>query len=316
MKRVFIAGEGRNELGGRAAEPPWTNPEPGFIEAFMRNVSPDGWEVAGARAWKRLVSLRIGKGRGPKEKQNVQAAILFAVERECDVVALLRDRDRDKDRQAWIEAGLELARQRHGDQIEIAAAVVIECLEAWVLALAGTTKTEKLSVPGAKSKLGPVTTEQMVAQVESSDLSAIANDAHSLRRWHSDLAAALGVGQPEQRRSAWTPPLTYPMILAMRRALVAIFLLTGSCAEDGDDANPQCEDCDNHESCPSGQPTINPLVSCDTVDAQCFYCDQVMRRFVCQDDGNGNLNWMDAGEADMCPPPPDDTGDDGDGGTG
>jgi hypothetical protein len=108
----------------------------------------------------------------------------------------------------------------------------------------------------------------------------------------------------------------------MRRALLTvlpfmlIMLTSGSCADEGDDGNPRCDDCDNADSCPSVQPTINPLLPCDVVDAQCFYCGQVMRRFVCQDQG-GNLQWIDNGEADMCPPPSNDSsGGDGDGGTG
>ncbi|MCA9708570.1 MAG: hypothetical protein KDK70_22160 [Myxococcales bacterium] len=95
----------------------------------------------------------------------------------------------------------------------------------------------------------------------------------------------------------------------MRRiplVLVSMLLASSGCPEDepAPSGPPICEDCDNAESCPGDQPNQNPLEPCDEADAACFYCGPQMRRYVCQPNGSGELRWQDAGEADMCPPPP------------
>jgi hypothetical protein len=99
------------------------------------------------------------------------------------------------------------------------------------------------------------------------------------------------------------------MIGAMRRALLSTVLALVGCPEDEPDGNPRCDECEQADACPDIQPTINPLVACEEQDAECFYCGAVRRRFVCADDGMGGaLMWRDRGEADMCPPPSEDTG--------
>ena len=97
----------------------------------------------------------------------------------------------------------------------------------------------------------------------------------------------------------------------MRRLVVIALLLAGACEEDeGPQGIAQCVDCEQDMTCPETQPGINPLVSCDTVDAQCFYCGEQMRRFVCQGaaEGDNDLRWRDNGVAEMCPAPSMDTG--------
>lgn len=95
----------------------------------------------------------------------------------------------------------------------------------------------------------------------------------------------------------------------MRRALAVLLpLVLGiglGCPEDEPERSgpPRCEDCDNDPSCPAFQPSLNPLMDCDELDAQCFYCGPVMRRYQCTPDSSDELRWQDVGEADMCPPP-------------
>ncbi len=88
--------------------------------------------------------------------------------------------------------------------------------------------------------------------------------------------------------------------------LAALCLGTG-CPEPEPEPSepPRCIDCDNDPTCPALQPPLNPLASCTEMDATCFYCGPTMRRYVCQPAGDGQLRWQDNGEADMCPPPPD-----------
>ncbi|MCH9688795.1 MAG: hypothetical protein K0V04_45605 [Deltaproteobacteria bacterium] len=94
----------------------------------------------------------------------------------------------------------------------------------------------------------------------------------------------------------------------MRCLLVVLLLLSSGCPEEepAPSGPPRCEDCDNDPSCPDFQPTLNPLMDCQSMDATCFYCGPVMRRYVCQPAANGDLQWQDNGEADMCPPPSED----------
>lgn len=51
MTRVFLCGEGRNELGSRVGHPSCeikTEPYPGFIEATLERVAPGRAHVVGA----------------------------------------------------------------------------------------------------------------------------------------------------------------------------------------------------------------------------------------------------------------------------
>lgn len=93
----------------------------------------------------------------------------------------------------------------------------------------------------------------------------------------------------------------------MRHVLLALTLALCGC-DSGDDEPtgiPLCTDCDNDAACPATQPGINPLQTCDTAQAVCFYCSTVMRSFVCEGGGDtdGDLRWRDNGVPDMCPAP-------------
>ena len=51
MKRVLLAGEGKHELGGWAGHPSYRNrAKQGVLEALLRQVAADGWEIAEAMA--------------------------------------------------------------------------------------------------------------------------------------------------------------------------------------------------------------------------------------------------------------------------
>lgn len=53
--KVFLGGEGPNELGGRVKESMYRDPspEPGVLEALLRQINP-GFTVTGALVWKRI----------------------------------------------------------------------------------------------------------------------------------------------------------------------------------------------------------------------------------------------------------------------
>ncbi len=70
MIRVFLAGEGPNELGAFGKEEsfqPSNDKErrqsPGVLEALLRHVQEDGWEVTGGIRWKDIRKLQVGGGK-------------------------------------------------------------------------------------------------------------------------------------------------------------------------------------------------------------------------------------------------------------
>jgi hypothetical protein len=80
--------------------------------------------------------------------------------------------------------------------LRIAGATAIPTLEAWLLALAGRTKTESLSRSAAQDALETLgvkgkNTADMRAWVERYGVESIAADAASLRDWVLQLRIAL-----------------------------------------------------------------------------------------------------------------------------
>jgi hypothetical protein len=107
MIEVFLAGEGRNELGGWCSERAYREdpPTPGVLETLARRAAPSGWRVRDAIQWKNIPKLQIGsKGKGV-ERKTILAARLRASERGCSVLMFSRDRDSAKntERQREIE---------------------------------------------------------------------------------------------------------------------------------------------------------------------------------------------------------------------
>lgn len=98
MIKVFLAGEGPNELGGWSNERIYRDERPllGVLESLARQVVPTGWDVHDAMVWKDIPKLAIGtRGQG-LERKTVLAARLHAKESGCDVVLFSRDRDGPK----------------------------------------------------------------------------------------------------------------------------------------------------------------------------------------------------------------------------
>ena len=100
MIKVFLGGEGANELGTRGQRPP--GDDPGVIETLLRRVRPDGWRVEGAIVWKEIRKYQAGAAAhypAHGETYNVLRLLLLAYERDCKMVVFLRDVDGDEGRQ-------------------------------------------------------------------------------------------------------------------------------------------------------------------------------------------------------------------------
>jgi hypothetical protein len=196
--KVFLAGEGRNELGGWWKERIYREERPhlGVLESLARHVVPTGWEVHDAMVWKDIPKLAIGTRGMGLERKTVLAARLHATESGCDVVLFSRDRDGPKKDEREHEIEGVLAELAADPGVAVAGAVCIERLESWLLALSGRSRTEDFGnaqVDEELAKLGvpKKDTVRMLELVERRGLAQVPGDARSLRTWIDRVRAVL-----------------------------------------------------------------------------------------------------------------------------
>jgi hypothetical protein len=188
-KKVFLAGEGSNDLGGWHKETMHRGkfPYPGILETLLKMIKPDGWVISDAIAWKEIKNYRAGD-HGNHDEQNVRRACLMAKEKKCDVIALCRDSDGHMERIADIQKGIESAKALWSDILGIIGGCAIPCIEGWVLAILGNRHTESLSRTQVKAHIinagiEPKKTAPMVKKIEHFGQASIADDALSLKSW-------------------------------------------------------------------------------------------------------------------------------------
>ncbi len=184
-RRVYLGGEGRNELGSRCGHPSYrTEDELGVIEALLRAIRSDGWSVAGAREWRTIRKLDA-KGPTPNDERNVLALALEAKRSAADTLAFVRDEDDDEARPRIIADAVLKAECLFPD-IKIIGAASVPVLEGWLLAIEGEHRTEQLSKAAAQGRLrerGVETTAHMVDIAHRADIRRIPADAESLGGW-------------------------------------------------------------------------------------------------------------------------------------
>ena len=186
--KVFLCGEGSNELGSRCGSPNYQDDsKPGVIETLLRRVQDQGWEVDGAIQWKGITKLRGPRRRIPREEQNVLGLVFTAKKKRARVLAFVRDADDDKQRPKVIAAAIDKAKEKFPD-VEVIGCAAVPVLEAWILAMQGEHGTENLSKAAAQSKLSEVKppsndTAAMVEIATSVTLEKLPKDATSLRAW-------------------------------------------------------------------------------------------------------------------------------------
>ena len=184
LVRVFLGGEGRNELGGRAGHSVYPSEEPGVIETLLRGCQPDGWQVCGSTPWCKITKF-AAKGPTPREERNVLGLVLMAKRAQSHVVAFVRDADTDKDRPIVIDAAIRKADETFPG-IDVIGGTAVPVLEAWVLAMRGERGTEAMSKVDAKRRLDEVGAADTAAMVEAARrvvVDKISQDARGLRRW-------------------------------------------------------------------------------------------------------------------------------------
>lgn len=151
MLKVFLGGEGNNDIGAR-----WYRPmgdQPGVVEVLLRKVRATGWHVAGARSWQAIRKYRAGGALGKadhEDARNVLGLVLHAYEDACEMLAFVRDHDGDDLREREIHrildgiAGLGFA-EEYRYKLAIVGGVARPKLEGWMLCLLGVAGTDQMS---------------------------------------------------------------------------------------------------------------------------------------------------------------------------
>jgi hypothetical protein len=151
MLKVFLGGEGNNDLGTRWRQPPGDSP--GVIEALLRRARPDGWRVAGAQDWKSIRKYRAGAARARpdhEDARNVRGLVLHAYEEACEMLAFVRDDDGDERREPAIRQALEAIAslgfaEEYRYELAIVGGVARPTLEGWILSLLGVAGTDAMT---------------------------------------------------------------------------------------------------------------------------------------------------------------------------
>ena len=175
--RVFLAGEGRTELGEWAKEPPYRERpgEKGVLVALIERVASDAVTIVDGLAWSKIRKYKAGNHASPEER-NVLGLALSALRARCDVVVFSRDRDGSTDRQGDLEAGIRRARELFAG-LKVVGGVAIENIEGWVLVLSGVASGER--VPPKKTK------SELETRFRITTVSQMVDAASRLRRWTS-----------------------------------------------------------------------------------------------------------------------------------
>jgi hypothetical protein len=185
--KVFLGGEGGNELGSRCGDPTYQDGgNLGVIETLLRGVQSTGWSVIGAKKWCQIRKLR-SKGPTPREERNVLGLAHEAERAQARVLAFVRDADDDRNRPKVIADAIGRAEDLF-PKVTIIGSVAIPVLEGWILAMLGEHGTEKLGKAAAQSKLvakgiARRDTGAMVNAATKVALDRLPKDATSLRAW-------------------------------------------------------------------------------------------------------------------------------------
>jgi hypothetical protein len=181
MLKVFLGGEGKNDIGTRCDRP--MGDQPGVVETLLRRVRASGWHVAGARSWRLIRKYRAGAARKRADHDdvhNVLGLVLEAYENACEMLVFVRDRDREELREQAIRRVLETIAtfgfaEEYRYELAIVGGVPKPKLEGWILCLLGVAGTDRMTTARVDREVAslPVvakSTEHYVAIAESATL--------------------------------------------------------------------------------------------------------------------------------------------------
>jgi hypothetical protein len=197
--KIYLSGEGRNELGFRVRHEVYQQPEdgPGVVEALLFAVALTEFEIVGAMQWNKIVKYEAYKGPRParNEARTVLGLALDARRAGADVLAFLRDQDGHPERTSIIQDAIATAESQFAP-LKVVGHTPVQVLEAWMLALLGEHGSEAWSRTKAQKLLaqrGKSTTAEMVEIVQGALPSCeLPADAKSLRLWLDRAKKVLG----------------------------------------------------------------------------------------------------------------------------
>jgi hypothetical protein len=196
MLKVFLGGEGNNDIGTR-----WYRPmgdEPGVVEILLRRIRSSGWQVVGARTWQSIRKYRAGSSVGKAhhaDARNVLGLVLHAYEDACEMLAFVRDHDGDHLREQEIHRVLEMIAgsgfaQEYRYELAIVGGVARPKLEGWILCLRGVAGTDEMSRVRVDRELAACGVELKSTQpyVATAEECVLPHGEGSLPRWlkHAD----------------------------------------------------------------------------------------------------------------------------------
>ena len=151
MLKVFLGGEGKNDIGTRWHDP--MGEHAGVIEVLLRRVRASGWQLAGARCWQHIRKYQAGAAQQRPDREdarNVLGLVLHAYEEAAELLVFVRDRDRDDEREREIQRVLdEMNNYGFADEyryeLAIVGGVALPNLEGWILCLLGVHGTDTMT---------------------------------------------------------------------------------------------------------------------------------------------------------------------------
>ena len=208
--KVWIAGEGNNELGGGDGHGQRGR---GVLDVLLARVCEDGWECSGKLPWNLIQKFRAGGAHlgSHGDYLTVLGLVLAAHEDAADAVAFSRDVDSEPERENAVTTALTWIRNDSGWPIEVIGGVAKPALEGWILALRAVPDTDEMSRSRTKRYLAEQeiehkSTEHYVSVVDQAELQApphfgLPSGAESLRAWLAqahDVLNRLVHGQPAE----------------------------------------------------------------------------------------------------------------------
>lgn len=199
MIKVFLGGEGANDIGTRGRVP--MGEDPGVAEVLLRRVQATGWQVVGARQWKSIRKYRAGaalKRADRDDVRNVLGLILAAYEEACELLVFIRDSDGDAQLEPAIRDVLaDLASYDFATefkyQLEIVPGVPMPKLEGWILCLLGVESTDAMTTAGVDRALSAkgIELKSTAAYVEIAECEPLPREG-SLAAWLGAAQASFG----------------------------------------------------------------------------------------------------------------------------
>lgn len=183
VRQVFLAGEGRCDIGNAAANPSYAqSSEPGVVQALLDHALERNWQMVGAIAWKNIRKFRAG-GHATAEERNVLGVAQMAREAKADLLVFVRDRDGDRQREKDIARAMAQI-----DGLQVVGGVAVESIEAWVIAICGDPKAETYSEPKDQLPNHDIAcAADMVDLIRSAGSKIASAPAPSLRHWLGQL---------------------------------------------------------------------------------------------------------------------------------